>query len=673
MKNLINKVIKLTECIANNKSTEDIHFSKQEFQMFDDLKDGFECLVCYPEDGKDPKDIYNVDEDIANKIIKQNEILQYIYLKNSDHYLELMQKNVKLREALKQGNTYIDFPTEPYSQNFLLTYRTFEQKNDFLYQYLKVATNENVVRERISPLKPGLEVKSAYPIEIKGEEREQVVNSTTNTQNEDGSYRVQPKYISFSRLKKKAYANYVDVDGVLVLKSFYNTGYYKRLLTARKYQTKFTIVNPDGTIADNNKIDTCKMLKGIRNITAHNKIFSYKLTGEDDVMLDGKIFVLGNGQAVIVPICLFHTFAHINKLSNKQFDTLSYVYTPRYDKILTIDNCEAYLNACKEVRVYTTNNLNRLEVDTLFDYWIDKYNQLFSKNTEIDNLLPKNSITLEDFLNDKIKRTFPSITIDVLPLENIQLLLKKFVSVLDSLRNDPRDTTGKEQKEYIRFLLNDFYGFGLTSKYSVGANGRSEEISIEPRALLTVMGEIRDFVKQISNGKYTKPTKSCKYKDELYITLCAFVIYTNLIYNNLDDDIDPRTSQLPREERLKLDYIIDNIDMRNFRMVKKKVKDSGRETMPEDVEDKKEVISSVRNTIAHFGLKVKFSKTGNPEDNMLIFKYEGTPHKVNKISCKNFLQIIQQSFFAEYRPYNYNLIEVDDYAELPAKVIEKLN
>lgn len=689
MKEVINKVIELTKRIVNNESVKGINFSKQEYQIFDDLKDAFDLLICYPGNG-DEEHVSNIDVNIANKIIKHNEILEAIYLEDSNNYLNLMKAKPELKKALLRNETYVDLPTEKYNTNFLLIYKIFEQKGKFLYQYIKVVPNENVFKEITSHIKGKLEFTRAYPMEIKGEERQEIISSSNTLKNEDGSYRVYPKYINFSRLKESNYANYVDVDGVLVFKSFYDAGLYKELLSARKYQTKFTIVDKDGIVVDNDKIDTCQMIEDIRDITAHTSTFSYKLADNNKVAPDGKIFIFKNKEnkneeAIIVPTCFFHTLAHINKLSSKPVDTLSYLYAPRTDKGLNEDTCENYFNICREVRIQINKDINKLELDTLCKYWIYKYIQINQSIQEkdliggnIDGLIFKaqndNDIALQKFLDEKIKKVFKDVSIEILPLENTRLLIDKFVKVLEFLKNDTRDKSGKEQKEYIEFLLNGFYGFDLTDKQIINESGKIDAISIEPRAMLEMMNIIRTFVKGLSQGKNIKTNEYCKYKDELYITLCAFVVYTNLIYNNFDDDIDPTKTRIPAEIKNVLYEKVENLDMRAFKMINRKEKGNDRAHKPETFKNKKAVVSTIRNTIAHFSLKVKFNKTGNPEDNILIFNYgpDAFKSRINQASCKDVLNLITQSLFSEYKQYNHNLIELNNYDELIDVVVRKM-
>ena len=86
----------------------------------------------------------------------------------------------------------------------------------------------------------------------------------------------------------------------------------------------------------------------------------------------------------------------------------------------------------------------------------------------------------------------------------------------------------------------------------------------------------------------------------------------------------------------------------------------------------KSVISIVRNKIAHFDVRVRFSKSGRPEDNFLIFNYEQSPNLYYKISCKDFIEFIMNPLFLNYKDIKGNNIIVDTYDELIENVIEKI-
>ena len=207
-------------------------------------------------------------------------------------------------------------------------------------------------------------------------------------------------------------------------------------------------------------------------------------------------------------------------------------------------------------------------------------------------------------------------------------------------------------------------------------NGKVTPMEINPKAIAVLMDVMSSQLAQLVDLKEKKEVeeflKLAQFRDEISIALCCFLVYTNLIYNNFVQDISRDKLFLSPEEIEKYEKQIDKLDMSKFSMVDKNRDARTRELQPQTMEEKKKILSSVRNTIAHFKLKVIFDKKGNYENNMLIFGYENNNRQYNKIKCCDFLNFITNDLFVNYKKYDHNKIIAKDIYDVINQVSQKL-
>ena len=675
MDKTLKKVIEFAKCISNNKSANHIKLTNEEHEMLKDLNYEFSYLVCHRK--------YSEDDNtkVADKIIKQNKILQGVFYEGTERYDDIMQDEVELRQALENGNYYISKEGLIEDEHKFLANYEYEKVGKFLYQYIKIKPNNKIniqSKRKVTQLsiKP---IELINPLMITGEEREEIINSVTPINGNiyqlsayrfkdiipTGGLIIKDKSLFNNYLKNEG-MDYIDVDGVLVSLDKYLDGGYATYAKMEKYQSGFLVVNKDGDVLDTDTQKSMDILNNIRVLIARNgRRFNYYLEEEQGKIYNGKrhwgkgyrgkVFVVSDKYALMIPKLLIRTLPHINSLNYNVTDkSLSYFYTPkRQDRLSTREECEQFLKECREIRVKGESVSHKLELDAIMTDAINKsYNE--------DNL------DLQQFLEKKILAEFPNATISILPLQNIGLLLNKLVDNEHFLNDE--ENTFEIQRECVRFMIDDFYGFSITSKKVMKQNGKLDYVEINPDTLYLIFDN--NLLPYLNPNEKHTPMLAL-HRDETYIALCAFLIYTNLIYNNFKEDINPKKSTLSNVDKISLDEKIKQLNMDKFRMERKGFP----ATHPREIKEKKDVIASIRNSVAHFSdhsLKVKFSQSGKPEDIILRFGKDGNDFIWNEISCGDFLEFITNPLFAKYREYDYNLIKVKSFEELMEQVTSKI-
>ena len=158
--------------------------------------------------------------------------------------------------------------------------------------------------------------------------------------------------------------------------------------------------------------------------------------------------------------------------------------------------------------------------------------------------------------------------------------------------------------------------------------------------------------------------------------MCSFLIFTNLIYNGFDDDLDDKNTMLSNEEKQQLESKLSVELFSGFEYVNKNQKANGPLNRVENLKQMKTVISTVRNNIAHFMLKVKFSRSGNPENHYLVFSHApdaNMPNLYIRIRIGDFLKFIMDPVFSKHKAYSENKIYTNNFDEIMDFVHKKLD
>ena len=153
---------------------------------------------------------------------------------------------------------------------------------------------------------------------------------------------------------------------------------------------------------------------------------------------------------------------------------------------------------------------------------------------------------------------------------------------------------------------------------------------------------------------------------------CLFLAYVNLVDNNFDDDFDTKKSKLSVEEKFRLRMNVnDSINIFNdVRIVNDNLKGNDKERNSDSYEDGKVIISTIRNKIANFEVYMKYSKSGDMDDNELVFKNSSKFYY--KIKCKDFIELITNPLFVNYNIDNYEKNIVHSFEEFQNTMVSTI-
>ena len=681
MFDLLNKFVDFTTKIANNQSLKGFQINNQEVNKFHDLRSLFEYLICYPID----HNFYNID--LINDILKQNKILQKTVVIGSKEYKKLLKEDDDLNKFVNHDVPYpIKIKTQKNIEN-LVDYYIYEKDDNFLYRYIKIEPNKDM-RIAVASISDKIRLHFQLPAELSYEEIKQYgescidktddnqceINAIVFKQYADTKSILSNKLIPGNMLQKMQFVDYllsrgsfgyVDTGEKYVFKPFYDAGDYLRNEKIKKYQSGFLIVKKD-ELVDIESVNLAGILHRIRTLISHSRIYDYVLQNscENDSFL-GKIFLVDD-RAVLVPIVLYNSLVHINLNNHNDSELLrKYIYCPPLKSALkTEQECNEYLSSCKIINITLKQKTSKEKLDCFMQYCLECFDE---ENQSAENL--------KHFLFIKSQKIFGNLGFEITPFKNIKLMLQKIMTNQDFFENKKGLDLCEEQKESIEFLVGEFYDFDIVKINAMQFNGKSSEISINSKHIQLITTNLFKAIDEFSKTKTTKAFWGL-YKDEIYISLCAFLIFTNLIYNGFDDDFDNKNSTLSPEQKQELENKLSVELFSGFEYVNKNQKSNKPLEKVETLKQMKTIVSTVRNNIAHFMLRVKFSKSGDPKNHYLIFSYapeSNMPNLYIRIKIGDFLKVIMNPVFSKHKAYSENKIHTDNFDEIIDFVNQKLD
>jgi hypothetical protein len=258
---------------------------------------------------------------------------------------------------------------------------------------------------------------------------------------------------------------------------------------------------------------------------------------------------------------------------------------------------------------------------------------------------------------------YPNAVVDKLPFRNVDFFIKKIQRnpfFFEDRRKYDKDDV---QDRYIFNIIQNFYGYEAVEKNYVQPNGKTDFIPVCQRGIVDMLDRLELIILTLlRKDKHVFPFG--KYNDENYIALCELLIYCNLIFNNFDDDLDAKFTTLSSKRRNELKEKVMKEDMNCFTMINEKDKTKNSHRKPETLEDKLKIISSIRNSIAHSTLNIRFTE----KNIVLSFGYENIKFKKNIIVLEDFLEFIMRPLFVDYKPYEHNMWQLDTFEDLLKKV-----
>lgn len=654
--------------MANDEKYSDITFSNKERDCLEDLATSFEYLVCYSPNYK----ICSVD--MANKILQENTIFKDVYYLQSKDCQELINDNEELKDFIINGKPYHKMLTN--ISSFIALNQQFKKDDNFLYEYIQFGCNKS---QQLKISGSTFPIKYYVPVEISQEDVDgrfsKFIIEKTDEQIAINIYAFEETWDLSDMKKFRVKADsfferqkiintklrncvnyYIKVADKWILNQIYDYEWQKTIEKMREHQTKFLLVDQNGKILDNSKEDAKSVLKLARDTITHENMYNYFVEEPRIGAFSGKVFILDESKALLFPEDIYPTLAHINRLNYLETKhNCLYVYSPKIENpIISEQQWREYFNACRIIEVGNFLDDEKKKLDIVIEHYLEKYNNEYQDSSE----LPK-------YLESNLKNIFNNLTFTLTEFENVDFLIAKLMT-----NQHINQASADEQGDVIKFYFNMFYSTSIVRKDILLANGKNDKLCLKSTAFPCLWGNM--YADLFAKDKRGTLNNFAHYRDELYFFLCSFLIYTNLIYNNFDDDITYRKSKLSDSEINRLRLLLTDEIFADFNKINKKDKTQSKVCK---LQDKLDVISNMRNCVAHYEFYVKMSKNGKPEDHTLIFVYnkdQKRPNTYFNITVKNFIKFITNPIFVNYKPYNYNYIETNSFDSLIDNVASKI-
>lgn len=676
MIDIINKFCDAAINLTKNEQINKDKLSKENMLILLEIMTNLENLTCYAENK-----IFH-DAEVAYEIINNSMVCTSIDFIGSS-ICDFIVGNCKELKKFMESDATISQPIlkmDDYS-NSMTIYSIYKKEGNFLYTYQCLKESEKILADGTCtiPLSKKSHVNARlkdFPIFIKKEAISEYEGILIKKENGyllpafpffelapiSLAKKVDPKNHNLrekAALIERGYAlctySLIEKNGDLIEKDFYNSFDYDTYYKEKQYYNKFVFVNKEGKILENSSVSPALVMKKIRHNIAHCKnIYSFKINEHNmQVCFYAYAFILDD-RAIIVPYFLYESLSHIN-MTNFDVDSNTYNYLEVANLESKLNNEEEilnYLKRCKKISLSNVKGINREKLDCTLTNFLNKYDDLKEKEQ-----------TLQEYLSLNIKEVFNGVTVKVSELKNIEFVANKlarnpyFLKSIEGLE-------GKYQTLNILVILKDFYDFDLNKEDSLSKSGKAKNFRINPRAISKILQRIYNFI-AYNSVNLSEDNDLSMIREEVYFSLCIFLAFASFIWNKFNDDLE---TEMPFFESLKSK--LDPNIFKGFSLIDQNNKSSKKIITSKEMQD---VIDKIRNNVAHNNVKVKFSKSGNPEDNFLIFSFHNKDNLYYMITVKDFLVFITNPLFCTYNKNRQEIISVNNYDELIKEVVNKLN
>ncbi len=419
----------------------------------------------------------------------------------------------------------------------------------------------------------------------------------------------------------------------------------------------FRLFDKDGEITDFSKINTVNLIKQLRVAEAHKQVYYYK-SGE---MYGARAFMLDstNMVALVSNVWYDNLYQFSNNTWQGDTNDISVLYVPRLPKpIKQESDLDNKLSKIKIINVNFYSPEQKILEQKIIEAILKNYSHMGLTNISVVDYLKEN---LKPFVKGKLTVTENSNI-------NTDLLKAKLVNnkgFYNMAANDKENE--KKQNAWIKYLIEEMYGFDLIKPDIIAQNGKVNTLKIDLKSLYAIWHTELSSVQELA-GLDAKATKIRYTTAERYISLCAFCIYHNLIHNGFMDAINDRTSNIKGYVPVKsvddLQKGLMIIDMSAF-----KIKTKKEEFSPKFINQRLAVLRAVRNSVAHNNFLVKYSKNGKIEDSNFIFTLENSADTI-VINSQKFLEFINNPLFVEFGDGFNQTLTATNVKELEQTMVE---
>lgn len=676
---VLNKLIEMVTCALNGKKIPH-KLTSDEYEELTMLLHEFEYLYCYPYNN------YFYNYKVIKKAFHENKFFMKKYYEGTKAYERLL-KNDNIRESIEKNGFYCEERTDDESSVAISYHKALYEKEEDgigLYSYFVENPNRHFKYRIPYPIYKNSKMRyieiadCLIPVEIKGQEREEMINSEYCISASDNTYRFKISHPTFSTKLKINQSNiinnlhvalpifktkllnnesieYVDIDGVLVFAPIYKYGEYKLTNDAREKQTKFLVVDENGQEIPNDKLPAAEVLYDIRNAIAHCKVYDYNVVCEAGARVEGRVYIsvrkekknneiIEIKRAVICPKIMLETLLDgycFNLDPNNS--VYCYIFSPTIDEKLTSsEQIGEYQKRCKIVVVKIEKTLDEAMLSELMKDIFDDF-----RREQCDSL--------KEFVTERLSKKFKSVKVTITDIANEKWLNQMFEKN-DVFLSLPFKGSKVDQMDYADDVCRTYFKAQALTASWMQANENDVQLHMLPLGVNAIISNMIKFLAHYSEEKTETSDGDFKcfeaFKSQLYYVLCMVVAYANIVKNSFRENLNYKNFKMELSTMDSFERKMETEDMRNFEHYKVIKKFDGKGNSPKTPKNKVDVIRYIRNAICHARTYIKYNNSGKCEENYIIFysknKKQNIPDNIVRVQCKDFLEFCMRPVFTNY-------------------------
>lgn len=415
--------------------------------------------------------------------------------------------------------------------------------------------------------------------------------------------------------------------------------------------SNFRIFNSNGELLELDDGEYVKILRSIRKKISRN----YEtLRYQPDKPFGGRIVQLNSAQKVV----LFSNnwqdeLCNVDGASIGRDANFKTIIIPQMDEsIRTDEQCDKIIKGIQFVEITSNQKHEKQYVQALVNKAVADY-------TALDN----NPISLEDFLQMRLKKQLGDSTIYLTTPEQTKFLKARLIGNQNFYNMSKKEKENViAQRKFIELLATKFYEDAL-SRNAMSYAGQLLPLKVNLAQCVKLLKADLKYIEK-SGANVDKQNICGPYNIEKQIGLAAFVAYKNLIHNQFISDMflsvekkkkhsEKHNQQVSENLRCLQDVDMSMVETYNNRIGQKKV---------ETISEKRGVLAVIRHSIMRNEFKVQFGSDFSAQSCKLAFcDMEGRPYTV---SINDFIRLVQNPLFVNYKPESANIIEAQNEEEL---------
>ena len=469
---------------------------------------------------------------------------------------------------------------------------------------------------------------------------------------------------------------YVKDENMFVCEECYSDNYLKNWIDIGKnfVGPNFKIIDKNGNSLQTDEINYSQIIKKMRDAISHGNVFDLKMPVVSNFDLDVMSFILKSKTdaenkfkcAVVCLNSIISFLAYSCCISSSCEDgKYRFLVVPNLkSKMLNKEQVQDFLGKCFVVSIKLEQEFNEMVFLNYVNYLIGKYIEI-SDNSNKPNI--------KEYMDERVKKKFPNVTIEIEEISNLDLLNSKTI-------NNPRFFKKQEQEQdsYVYDVLNNFYDAELLTKNGAHQN----RVQLKTKGIKKMTEKINNILTILCVPKECKQ-KAGFYSFEYEMLLVLLVVYVCLIKNDITDEMNRNNKKPYLNELVKntqnnsLEVKIADTNMSCFTFYDSNGDQTKRK--PNFANEKLNVLKWIKNAVCHNGVFLKQPLAKNTDEQVLIFESVGqegfSKNKTEKIHVvevkyKDLMNYFLTPTFLEHKNDLNKIIKVETFDELMSKIKE---